>query len=462
MFNSRLVQRFVFLFFIMAFLLVCSEDRDNPLDPTLPDAGRFNLSAELKSNGLDLRWEAPDNDAIVGYRIHRLLAGQTRWAVIDSVNSDQTVYLDTSLIESGEIDYRVTAKARDGRDSAPSGECSVSLRLRSWTQLENPPNGQVKASLEYEGKLVIAGEFTTIGGVYAPYLATWDGRSWGTLGNGVDGPLTSLAVYEQRLIVGGKFENAGGVAANSVAAWNGSTWLPLGTTYFDSVTAMTVFGERLIVSATESYSGSTIDLVNSWSGTNWRFIGAFHGHIKSLVSFDGNLIAAGDIDSLAQRANWYNSSNFDLSIKQMAIWNQLGDYWDSFPVDFPGYFVRDIIVWKNQLFVVGSAGENRIVEWDGFSWTPISNSPGLYTTTYRDVVEYNGKLAIGMTYNQGLNSTIVATWDGSQWVNLAVGNEDNIVTQLWTFNGTLFAVGSFVMQNGKGAANYASWFDFDK
>jgi hypothetical protein len=79
--------------------------------------------------------------------------------------------------------------------------------------------------------LVAGGNFSTVGGIAAARVATWNGSSWAALGiamNGMNTVVFALHAGGGKLYAGGSFLSAGGTAANRVARWDGSSWLALG------------------------------------------------------------------------------------------------------------------------------------------------------------------------------------------------------------------------------------------
>src|SRR5262249_17139077 len=83
--------------------------------------------------------------------------------------------------------------------------------------------------------LVMGGVFKVAGSVAASNIVAWDGSVFQALGSGTSGGVSAtpgivqaLAVYNGELIAAGDFTSIGGIAANSIARWNGSVWQPLG------------------------------------------------------------------------------------------------------------------------------------------------------------------------------------------------------------------------------------------
>lgn len=105
----------------------------------------------------------------------------------------------------------------------------------AWTQLgggfQGPglsQSGYISSLALFNGRLFVAGSFTSVSGQPLSYLAAWDGVAWQPVGDGLDGPVSRL-VAADRLYIVGTFTNAGSTAVNRVAAWDGRNWSPLGT-----------------------------------------------------------------------------------------------------------------------------------------------------------------------------------------------------------------------------------------
>jgi trimeric autotransporter adhesin len=77
-------------------------------------------------------------------------------------------------------------------------------------------------------RLIVAGTFSTAGGLPAANIARWDGAAWSPLGTGTNGPVHALSQHTAdrgpELLIGGQFTTAGGFPAANLAAWNGSLW----------------------------------------------------------------------------------------------------------------------------------------------------------------------------------------------------------------------------------------------
>ena len=164
-----------------------------------------------------------------------------------------------------------------------------------WLPGEGIPgvNGTVCATTAWDpdgpggrsGLLVVGGDFTIAGNVFANYIAPWDGTSWQPLGSGMGGTaypfVYALTVYNGELIAGGLFTTAGGNPANYVARWNGATWQPLGSGMGGSspqVYALTVYNGELIAGGNfATAGGNAASRIARWNGSAWQPLGSGMG-----------------------------------------------------------------------------------------------------------------------------------------------------------------------------------------
>lgn len=72
---------------------------------------------------------------------------------------------------------------------------------------------------DHPGVLFVGGRFNQVGGIYADFVARWDGDQWVALGSGIHGPVETLASDGTSLYAGGIFELAGGKVARLLARW---------------------------------------------------------------------------------------------------------------------------------------------------------------------------------------------------------------------------------------------------
>lgn len=174
------------------------------------------------------------------------------------------------------------------------------------------------------GYIYVAGNFTSIGGVAANYIAYWDGSAWNALGTGLNNTGRCLAIAPNgNVFVGGDFTTAGGITAYKVAYWDGGTWQHLGTYagLNNTVEAM-VFSQNGAVLylggnfTTENGGGLTLTRTASYDiagGTFSAMGNGFDGIVYDLILSSSGLYAIGNFtlsgsDSIIGIGMWNGSS----------------------------------------------------------------------------------------------------------------------------------------------------------
>ncbi len=275
------------------------------------------------------------------------------------------------------------------------------------------PDGGVSCAIEYQGSVVIAGQFSRIGDVFLNDIARWDGTQWAPLGQGLEwGRVNCLTIQDGYLIAAGVFTFAGGVVARSVARWDGITWSAFGRGIEDSntnpinVTSVISYGGTLVASADLQLAGYRWgSRLVSWTGTDWTDFGAVaNGPVWALAVMDGDLFAGGAFDSIAG---------------------------------------------------VPAAG---LARWDGSSWSPVGEGLGSSggTPMVSAFTLFDGRLVAGGSFTSagGQPAQDVAAWDGASWEGLGTGPA-NGVSALAVRQDTLFAAA----WNGIRRWNGTEWDD---
>ena len=240
--------------------------------------------------------------------------------------------------------------------------------------------------------LYAGGNFTTAGGVSAIHIAKWDGSSWAPLGSGVNNAnngtsVSALAVFDdgtgQALYAGGNFTSVGGATANFIAKWNGSSWAPLGSgmnggnnpqvfalTVFDDGTGPAIYaGGQFFVAG-----GVLASRIAKWNGSSWAPQGSgVGGDVHALTVFDddsgmalyagGNFSTAGGLPG-SRIAKWdgsswtplgsgVNNANNGTSVSALAVFD-----------DGTG----QALYAGGNFASVGGLTANAIGKWNGVSW----------------------------------------------------------------------------------------------
>src|SRR5882724_578322 len=173
----------------------------------------------------------------------------------------------------------------------------------NWVSIGNMPgvNGTAYASVrDAAGNLYFGGQFTTAGGVITTNIAKWDGTNWSALGTGFAGAgandvLRSLAIFNGILYAGGNFTSVAGVPANYIAKWDGTNWSAVGAGLSSTATALATAGGYLYAGGNwTSVSGDTsARSIARWDGFSWSGVGAMNSLVNALAGSGNDLYAAG-------------------------------------------------------------------------------------------------------------------------------------------------------------------------
>ncbi|MCB9048994.1 MAG: T9SS type A sorting domain-containing protein [Lewinellaceae bacterium] len=170
------------------------------------------------------------------------------------------------------------------------------------------------ALAEYDGQLLVAGEFDRIGADTISGIAAWNGVKWEPLGKGFSGYIEggppimyphSMAVQDGWLYVAGNFKTAGEVEANGIARWNGSVWEAVGTGFNGAVYGITFHNGELYAGGAFTRSGENeLGYVAKWDGAEWVNPGVSvdyatippYPFVHTLRSINGQLYVLGGFD----------------------------------------------------------------------------------------------------------------------------------------------------------------------
>jgi hypothetical protein len=264
----------------------------------------------------------------------------------------------------------------------------------------------VYALAEFGGDLYAGGDFTEAAGSPVTHLARWDGVAWDDFGTtltlgGSDGRSVEFlsTEYDGNLLVGGNFTHINGVYVNGLASWDGVSWTPLGVG-LDApalVQDATVYNGSLIV---VGYIGGTNIL--RWDGISWSSLGTGLTHWSPWVSktttfahgddvyVGGNIEAAGGKPS-NYIARWSDPATGVADMKDE------GKNWGVRVVRTPAIGQADIeyAITRNadivlELFDVGGNRVRRLVEG--------AFGPGIHRTTWSGSHQTGGRVASGVYF----------------------------------------------------------------
>lgn len=308
---------------------------------------------------------------------------------------------------------------------------------------------KARVFVEFQGDLIVGGRFDFAGDHRVRGVARWTGAEWQPMGTGVEGQVQALAVWGDRLVAGGTFREAGGVAAHNVAVWDGTSWSALGAGFEGSVCALAVHENRLVAGGSFNKSGAAWRFnVARWNGSTWESMrdGLFYT-VHALAVYRGELLAGGNFQWDGQRA-----------VRAVARWT--GDAWEELGGGVEGG-VMHLRVANERLYAVGgfsragTAVTHGIASWDGSTWSAIGDRADLF---FRDAAWYNGELVASASYYAPRPAVRgrLYRFDGSNWTPLSRESNANFDV-LVPFEGGLYCGGAFQRIGDKSSRGIARW-----
>lgn len=357
----------------------------------------------------------------------------------------------------------------------------------------------VRALAEFNGDLIAAGTLSHIGDKVFNDVARWDGQQWRVMrgsgdfpdphNNGIEGWINDMAVWNGQLFVGGEISTAGGLSASGMAIWNGETWLTPETSdqveRFPPIGSFVIHDDQLLAigaGGPPAEDGEPIRGIARLTSSGWRafgtttgtgltgWSGSFEPLVRSLVSFNGELVAGGGIE--------FSGSTRTNSIARWngAQWNTLsGPSGHGVASDIGAPVIRDMLVHDGTLFVAGEGLDTAggvevsgVARWDGHNWNAMGPLPlaGISSHVYALEI-YQGSLVAAGRFKTASDTTVngVARWDGDQWQPLSGAQGTGVsassgsltVESLHVHEGSLYVGGRFSAAGGKPAEGLARW-----
>jgi FlgD Ig-like domain len=343
----------------------------------------------------------------------------------------------------------------------------------SWSNLGLGANHAVQALQVWNGGIVAAGAFTTMGGQAANHVAFWNASSlsWSTFGGGLDDSVFALTVFNGDVIAGGKFITAGGSTVNNIARWNGSSWVPLGGGMNGTVWALTVYNGELIAGGEFTSVGvQPANHLARWDGAQWSaFGGGSTNGVMALTTYGGRMIAGGDFQqstSTAQTA--HDIVGWDGTV--MAAYGT--------GMDGTVQALKSYVIGKgaNQTFELvaggwfthaGGVAANYVAKWDqgllvigGSAWAAMGNGfDGPVYAIERATVGTVTNTYAGGNFNWSGSTFVggIARWNVSTGLWEALAAMNGPVYALRLYGGYLYAGGAFTTAGGVSTGGFARW-----
>ena len=279
---------------------------------------------------------------------------------------------------------------------------ATTLFAQDWvavSPLGGLTDGQIiRTAIEYNGNLVVGGEFTEIADQPIEVVAMWDGTAWTQVGEPLADEAYCFVVYNNELYVGGNVYNVDGNSSHTILKLVNNSWV--GVDPNDEI-----------------------------------------GVIEQMLVWNNELYVATNQYGRPNRVMKYNGTT----------WTQVGT---TLPV---GEKYQCLEVFENELYVGGNFinlnGANRIAKFDGSDWTSvdfplsIANTPNVQQVI--DMEIHDGKLFAAGDINHfegeavGPN-TCLASFDGTNWLGYTPDTTALIeINTLKSFDDELFCGGNF-------------------
>jgi len=354
----------------------------------------------------------------------------------------------------GPVDALALADAGDGpvlhvggRFNAAGGAPAANVARwdgQRWSPLAEGVSGGVNAFALFaaeddaRARLYTAGAFTDAAGVYANFIAHWDGRRWSTLGDGISGTVFALATFDEELYAGGRFTSIGGVAANHIARWDGQRWRPVGEGLDAPVNAMVAFndgdGAALYVGGYFTSAGEErVDFIARWDGETWSpLAGGMNSAVDALAVYN-------DGDGPALYAGGYFTTAGGVNANRVAKWD--GQQWSALGrnpenlsgpgMDLPvlALTVFDdgtgpALIAGGRFFTAGGVSARRIAKWDGETWSPLAAGMDGGVSALAVYTDADGPSLIAggdFTRAGAVSAKRIAQWNGLRWSPMGGG-----------------------------------------
>jgi hypothetical protein len=219
------------------------------------------------------------------------------------------------------------------------------------------------------------------------------------------------------------------------------------------IQAMTTWNGNLIAAGKiESVNGIACNQIFQWDGTHYSTLGngwaegGSSQNIQCLVVYNDLLLAAGRLD--AGGGNEYVIQSFD------------GTTWGNYtPYDFDARFT-DMIVFDDMLIVSGEFSDQfqYVAAYNGTDWLNLGSA---FNDGVLDLEIFNGELyACGdFTFNSTETTTLnhIAKWNGAEWEALEEG-VNNAAFSMTVFEDELVLGGAFDgITNGEQTGHLCKW-----
>ncbi len=321
-------------------------------------------------------------------------------------------------------------------------DCTITTGIRNYLPFIPGLSGTCYALVSSGTDLYVGGDFTSVGGISANYIAKYNTVTgvWSALGPGLNTICYAILVSGSNVYAGGYFSATGdnNTPLRGVGKWDGTSWSTLGSsgpvTPGESCFALAMIGSTLYAGGNFTSSANRIA---KWDGTAWSGLGTgLDDQCKTLAVYGSNLYAGGGFGT-AGGTNANKIAKWDGS-----AWSALGTGVVGGGVDA---LCKSIGFIGTDLYACGyfgSADGNpaaKVAKWNGTTWSPlgtgITSGDGYVLTTLGTDLYVGGYI----TSAGGVSVNNIAKWDGTSWS--ALGNGVNNSVESLTVVGTELYIG---------------------
>lgn len=316
-------------------------------------------------------------------------------------------------------------------------------------------DASVHSALEFDGDLIIGGDFLHVGTCAASRIARWDGSDWHALGDGFDGAVRALLAHDGELYAAGDFDHSGSTPIQGVARWDGTTWQALGEQInYYSVRCLATFQGSLIVGGVadgmaEYGEWFQVGGIAAWNGAQWTELAAFEWcastacGVEALGVLEDELVIGGGFESL----------NGDWNLAGIARWD--GTTWRAMGTLMG---VSAFVMHGSQLV---AAAWRALYRWEDPVWVQESSN---LPSSINDIASYGTDIAATLSYSFDSNAGGVVIWTGAQWTPLGEpldfpGDLTPVASclTLCNYGNLLIAGGNFTQSGGAAVPNVTAW-----
>lgn len=313
----------------------------------------------------------------------------------------------------------------------------------------------------------MGGDFTWLDGTtQLNRVARWDGATLQPVGDGFDGTVRVLASIQGSLYAGGDFTHSGGQEVNRIARLDAAsgTWQPVHDGFNQSVYALAEFHQKPIAAGAFTESGSRQVPYIAWlDGTEgWQPVGEeIERPVLALLAHGDTLIAGAAYlgsEILVFIARWQGAPS-----RTDGSWTSMGQELTAPPTT--GFTILNPSVyalavhdgdpvtggnfWVERPSMSGDYQES-VARWDGNKWHPLGYGlqyTGDYNRPYvKALKSFDGDLYAGGTFVRSYDREVlrIARWveTDTMWVTVGDGLDAPVHT-LSAHDGTLIAGGAF-------------------